>query len=65
MATSLIAVLNAGQEGISKNEQVHSIVPSARIPLNVKTIRLNGSVLTPGFVALQVNGGGGVSWAGS
>lgn len=40
--------------------QVVSIVAAADIPAHAETVRLDGGMLVPGFVDLQVNGGGGV-----
>ncbi|CCV10246.1 N-acetylglucosamine-6-phosphate deacetylase [Mesorhizobium sp. STM 4661] len=39
---------------------VEAIVPNGAIPSGVSRIETNGGILTPGFVDLQVNGGGGV-----
>ncbi|WP_132997173.1 N-acetylglucosamine-6-phosphate deacetylase [Sulfitobacter pontiacus] len=36
------------------------ITPLTALPTGAKTRRLNGGILSPGFVDLQVNGGGGV-----
>lgn len=40
--------------------EVEAVVPAASIPAGVKRIEADGSMLAPGFVDLQVNGGGGV-----
>jgi len=39
---------------------VSGIVRSGAIPANADTVRLDGGMVVPGFVDLQVNGGGGV-----
>lgn len=39
---------------------VTTIIPADDIPADTKTIVLGGGLLAPGFVDLQVNGGGGV-----
>jgi N-acetylglucosamine-6-phosphate deacetylase len=39
---------------------VVGIVPASAVPADAAKIRLNGGMLAPGFVDLQVNGGGGV-----
>lgn len=39
---------------------VEAIVPEAELPADVEVERLPGGILAPGFVDLQVNGGGGV-----
>lgn len=40
--------------------QVSGIVPVGAVPANAGTIVLSGGSLVPGFIDLQVNGGGGV-----
>jgi N-acetylglucosamine-6-phosphate deacetylase len=40
--------------------RVHSIVPETTVPAHVDIIDAGGGLLVPGFVDLQVNGGGGV-----
>ncbi len=37
-----------------------SIFPASDVPIDSKTIDLRGDILSPGYVDLQVNGGGGV-----
>jgi len=39
---------------------VSGIVPMADIPANAERVDLDGGMLVPGFIDLQVNGGGGV-----
>ena len=39
---------------------VEAIVPAAAIPSDVRTVDAGGGMLAPGFVDIQVNGGGGV-----
>jgi len=39
---------------------VSAIVAAADVPANANTVRLDGGFVAPGFVDLQVNGGGGV-----
>ncbi|ODT76977.1 MAG: N-acetylglucosamine-6-phosphate deacetylase [Pelagibacterium sp. SCN 64-44] len=39
---------------------VSAIVPEAEIPANAAQVSLEGGLLVPGFIDLQVNGGGGV-----
>ncbi len=39
---------------------VADIVPSAQLPLGLRAAQIEGGILAPGFVDLQVNGGGGV-----
>lgn len=40
--------------------QVAAIVPADAIPGNAERVALDGGMLVPGFIDLQVNGGGGV-----
>ncbi len=40
--------------------QVKAVIPEADIPSHASTTRLEGGLLAPGFVDLQVNGGGGL-----
>lgn len=40
--------------------QVSGIVEAGAIPANAETVHLAGGMLVPGFIDLQVNGGGGV-----
>lgn len=39
---------------------VAGIVPSAAVPANAQQVQLDGGYVVPGFIDLQVNGGGGV-----
>lgn len=39
---------------------VEAILPEAALPVGAEILRLEGGMLAPGFVDLQVNGGGGV-----
>ncbi len=43
-----------------QENHIVSIVPENRIPAQAEVIRYPSSTLTPGFIDLQVNGGGGV-----
>lgn len=49
-----------GKALIVDGGRVAGIVSNDRVPENTQITRLNGGVLCPGFVDLQVNGGGGV-----
>ncbi len=40
-------------------ERIAALVASAELPANVEHMDLNGGILAPGFIDLQVNGGGG------
>ena len=42
-----------------ENEEIIEIVDESQIPQDVETQNLNGGILSPGFIDLQVNGGGG------
>ena len=45
---------------IIKNSKVVEIIPEEKIDPEIEQIVLAGGLLTPGFIDLQVNGGGGV-----
>lgn len=45
---------------IVRDAQVDAIMPASELPADVTLVELNGGVLSPGFVDLQVNGGGGI-----
>ncbi len=40
-------------------QRIEAIVPMADIPVGVASLSLDGGILAPGFIDLQVNGGGG------
>lgn len=39
---------------------VAGIVPASEIPANAERVTLDGGMIVPGFIDLQVNGGGGI-----
>lgn len=41
-------------------DAVEAIVPAASLPPDIRRVEAGGSMLVPGFIDLQVNGGGGV-----
>lgn len=43
-----------------RNDQLDAIVPDTEIPAGDRVEDLSGDILSPGYVDLQVNGGGGV-----
>ena len=45
---------------IIEGNSIVGIAPIDRVPSGINTIKLNGGLLTSGFIDLQVNGGGGV-----
>jgi N-acetylglucosamine-6-phosphate deacetylase len=45
---------------IIRGEAVEQIVPAAQCPTDMAGITLEGGILAPGLIELQVNGGGGV-----
>jgi len=51
---------NDGKAVLIADGAVESIVAAAAVPAGMETIDLLGGFLAPGFVDLQVNGGGGV-----
>jgi N-acetylglucosamine-6-phosphate deacetylase len=44
---------------LTEGGNVMAIVPAAVVPADARPIRLDGGMLAPGFIDLQVNGGGG------
>ncbi len=51
--------LAAGRAVLVSGGRVVAVVPDDRVPARARRIALGGRVLAPGFVDLQVNGGGG------
>jgi N-acetylglucosamine-6-phosphate deacetylase len=49
-----------GKALLVSGETVEGIIATAAVPADAETIDLPGGLLAPGFVDLQVNGGGGV-----
>ena len=45
---------------IVRGGHVDKLVAGSAIPVDARTVRLEGGMVAPGFVDLQVNGGGGV-----
>ncbi|MBZ9818338.1 N-acetylglucosamine-6-phosphate deacetylase [Mesorhizobium sp. CA4] len=45
---------------VVKGEVVEAILPAGAVPSGVSTVETGGGLLVPGFVDIQVNGGGGV-----
>ncbi|MCW4114232.1 N-acetylglucosamine-6-phosphate deacetylase [Aurantimonas sp. MSK8Z-1] len=45
---------------VTADGRIHGIRPSHALPEAIEHVRLDGGFLAPGFVDLQVNGGGGV-----
>jgi len=43
-----------------ERDTVAAIVPASALPASAQRVRLDGGLLVPGFVDLQVNGGGGI-----
>ena len=41
------------------DEKIEALVPAAELDANIPQILLDGGILAPGFIDLQVNGGGG------
>ncbi len=41
---------------------VEAILPTGAIPSDVRTVETGGGILAPGFVDMQVNGGGGTQF---
>ena len=53
-------VRHAGHALVVSGARVDRVVPDAEVGGGIDVIRLDGGLLCPGFVDLQVNGGGGV-----
>lgn len=49
-----------GQAILIEGARISAIIPAKSIPENVPSLRLDSGYLAPGFIDLQVNGGGGV-----
>lgn len=45
---------------IVANGEIEAILPAGAVPAEVKQVEAGGAMLVPGFIDLQVNGGGGV-----
>ncbi|MBZ9861051.1 N-acetylglucosamine-6-phosphate deacetylase [Mesorhizobium sp. CA12] len=45
---------------VVKGDVIEAILPTGAIPSGVSTVETGGGLLVPGFVDIQVNGGGGV-----
>jgi len=45
---------------IVANGKIEAILPAGTVPAEVKQVEAGGAMLVPGFIDLQVNGGGGV-----
>jgi len=54
------STMHSGHALIVRRSRVEAVVPASEIPVEAKQILLAGGTLIPGFVDLQVNGGGGV-----
>ncbi|MFT7697472.1 MAG: N-acetylglucosamine-6-phosphate deacetylase, partial [Reinekea sp.] len=42
------------------DDRIVGLIPAGHIPTGYRTIQLAGGLLAPGFIDLQINGGGGV-----
>ena len=45
---------------VIKDDVIDSVLPQKKLPKDLKTIDLDGLSIAPGFIDIQVNGGGGV-----
>lgn len=54
------ATRHASSALVAEGGHVAAIVPQSELGPDVATVRLDGGLLAPGFVDIQVNGGGGV-----
>lgn len=51
---------HSGQALLLEDGQIAGIIPEHRVPSGVERLALGGGQLVPGFIDVQVNGGGGV-----
>lgn len=49
-----------GQAVLIADGRIEALVPEGEIPPNAERVALEGGLLTPGFIDVQVNGGGGI-----
>jgi N-acetylglucosamine-6-phosphate deacetylase len=53
--------LRQGLAVLIRGTRIHSVVETAQLPSDISTVYdLQGGILVPGFIDMQVNGGGGV-----
>ncbi|MSP47971.1 MAG: N-acetylglucosamine-6-phosphate deacetylase [Alphaproteobacteria bacterium] len=52
--------IRTGVAVLADGARVAAVVPEGDVPASAERVPLDGGLLTPGFVDLQVNGGGGV-----
>jgi N-acetylglucosamine-6-phosphate deacetylase len=50
----------SGRALLSEKGRISALVAADSVPANAKLVDLNGGTLVPGFIDVQVNGGGGV-----
>jgi len=53
-------VIKEGFAVILDGETIRSVLPEGTVPAGCPIVTLNGGLLTPGFIDVQVNGGGGL-----
>jgi N-acetylglucosamine-6-phosphate deacetylase len=52
--------IHTGLAVVMEGRRIQEVVQADRLPKEIARQRLDGGVLTPGFIDIQVNGGGGV-----
>jgi N-acetylglucosamine-6-phosphate deacetylase len=52
--------LASGRALLLADGRMHEVIPDARLPREARRVDLEGGLLAPGFIDLQVNGGGGL-----
>lgn len=52
--------LRAGYAVLIAGDEIVGVLPEALVPAGTEQVQLNGGTLAPGFIDVQVNGGGGI-----
>ncbi len=52
----------AGHAVLIEAGRITAVLPAAELPQGAELVRLDGGLLAPGFIDLQINGGGGVQF---
>lgn len=52
--------LRSGYAALLDGQTIVGLLPEAKVPAGTEVVKLNGGTLAPGFIDVQVNGGGGI-----